>query len=308
MRMVNCSIQKVLFMMKQIIVDCLGPEMKTTPEVVHRTVIVYDQYTLEHLLLRLNQEELVPAYFAYPHGLKPVPIVLFNHSHGGDFTAGKTELISGADYLQSPSFLETLIADGYAVGCIDMWGFGERSQGESQLFKRFLLQGKTLWGQRVYDNQQFLTYLLSRQEINKEAVATTGMSMDGLMSWWLAASDPRITAVVDIAAQVDYQALIEEDCLDKHGCYYYLPAFLTKWRTADIQQLIAPRPRLSLVGIADKGCPASGVKKLDHSLKEIYIQMGQPAHWQSLQLSGGHEETKEMRGLWRSFLKQQLGH
>ncbi len=33
--------------------------------------------------------------------------------------------------------------------------------------------------------------------------------MGGLMSWWLAL-DERISVVVDMAAQVDYQALIEE--------------------------------------------------------------------------------------------------
>lgn len=293
--------------MKQRISDCLGLEMKVMPEVMRQSITTNEYYTLEHLLLRLNQEELVPAYFAYPHRSQPVPCVLYNHSHGGNFVNGKTELLNGADYLQTPSFLDTLIADGYAVGCIDMWGFGERAQGESQLFKRFLLQGKSLWGQRIYDNQQFLTYLLSRKEIDHHAVATIGMSMGGLMSWWLAALDTRIKVVVDIAAQVDYEALIDAGRLDKHGYYYYLPNFLTDWSTGDIQQLIAPRPRLSLVGTADAGCPIGGVEKLDRHLTKIYTHMGQSDHWQSLRVAGGHEETKEMRCLWRRFLKNQLG-
>jgi len=293
--------------MKPTITDLLGPQMKVVPEVLHQTVTTNERYTLEHLVLRLNQEEWVPAYFAYPHADRPVPCVVYNHSHGGDFDNGKSELLKGAGYLQTPSFLDTLIMDGYAVGCIDMWGFGERRRGESQLVKRFLLQGKTLWGQRIYDNQQFLTYLLSRKEIAGSSVATIGMSMGGLMSWWLAAIDPRVQVVVDIAAQVDYQALIEENSLDKHGFYYYLPGLLSAWNTADIQELIAPRPRLSLVGIADEGCPASGVASLDQHLTEVYRQMLCPAHWQSHQLKGGHEETKEMRSLWRRFLKKQLG-
>jgi len=289
------------------IYDCLGPAMKAGPEVIRQTITTTEHYTLEHLVLRLNQEEWVPAYFAYPHATQPVPCVIYNHSHGGDFDNGKSELLTGAEYLHTPSFLETLISDGYAVGCIDMWGFGARRRGESQLFKRFLLQGKTLWGQRIYDNQQFLTYLLSRKEIDAASIATIGMSMGGLMSWWLAAVDPRVRVVVDIAAQVDYHALIEENSLDKHGFYYYLPGLLSDWTTGEIQQWIAPRPRLSLVGIADKGCPTSGVKTLNQHLQKVYQDMHCPDHWQSEQLIGGHEETEEMRGLWRRFLKKHLG-
>ncbi len=77
----------------------------------------------------------------------------------------------------------------------------------------FCCKAKTLWGQRIYDNQQFLTYLASRKEVRQSAIATLGLSMGGLMSWWLAAIDERISVVVDMAAQVDYQALIEEDRL-----------------------------------------------------------------------------------------------
>ncbi len=66
------------------------------------------------------------------------------------------------------------------------------------------------------------------------AIATLGLSMGGLMSWWLAALDERIS-VVDMAAQVDYQALIEEDRLSKHGFYYYVPNVLKDFTTAAIQ-------------------------------------------------------------------------
>lgn len=68
------------------------------------------------------------------------------HSHGGDFSVGKSELIHGAPYLASPSFAEVLTGMGYAVWSIDAWGFEERGGiSESELFKQFLLTGKTLW-------------------------------------------------------------------------------------------------------------------------------------------------------------------
>lgn len=95
------------------------------------------------------------AYFAYPYEKMPVPFILFNHSHGGGFSIGIEELRSSSHYLQPESFLETLIAEGYAVGAIDMWGFGERKHGESTVFKHFSSLDKPLWTNILNNNQQF---------------------------------------------------------------------------------------------------------------------------------------------------------
>ena len=156
------------------LLQLLGPDMKVAPQVVQQTKEQVQNYTLEHLLLRLNQEEDVPAYFAYPSSQQPAPLVLFNHSHGGDFTMGKEELRQSPPYMQKESLFAAFMKLGVAVGVIDMWGFGERKNGENDSYKRFLLQGKTLWGQRIYDNQQFLTYLASRKEVKHSAIATLG--------------------------------------------------------------------------------------------------------------------------------------
>ena len=45
------------------LLQLLGPDMKVAPQVVQQTKEQVQNYTLEHLLLRLNQEEDVPAYF-----------------------------------------------------------------------------------------------------------------------------------------------------------------------------------------------------------------------------------------------------
>lgn len=284
----------------------LGPSLAVEPEAVLLDKQETANYTLETLQITLNTLETVPAYFAYTSD-KPQPLVLFNHSHGGNFTGGKSELVHSSDYLQQESFLSRLTKAGYAVGVIDMWGFGERrGKKESELFKEFLLKGHTLWGLRLYDNQQFLSYLIQRPEVDSQRIATMGMSMGGMMSWWLAAMDERIKVVVDIGGQVDYESLINERCLDHHGFYYYIPGILTNHTTLDIQRLIAPRPRLSLVGRNDLHCPLSGVKQLDAQLKEIYRDCGHADHWQCEILTGGHQETKEMDYLWQRFLREKL--
>ncbi|WP_342046284.1 hypothetical protein [Bacillus sp. OTU530] len=51
-------------------------------------------YVLECLLLEPYENERVPAYFARPKEASGrLPIVLFNHSHWGQYSVGKTEMI-----------------------------------------------------------------------------------------------------------------------------------------------------------------------------------------------------------------------
>jgi pimeloyl-ACP methyl ester carboxylesterase len=265
-------------------------------------------YILETLMLDLNGVELVPAYLAFPKTANgKVPLVLFNHSHGGNFEKGKDELIKSSGYLQKKSFADEITGLGYAAACIDMWGFGGRQgKKESELVKESLLYGRPLWGMRIFDNIEFLSYLLTREEIDETRIASIGMSMGGLMSWWHTAVDERIKISVDIAAQVEVEALIKCRKLDKHNFYYYLPGFLKHFSTLDVQKLIAPRPRLSIYGKDDEGCPADGVKNLEEGLKLCYKELSAEGNFIGAAVTGGHQETAETRKLWIEFLKDNL--
>lgn len=264
-------------------------------------------YVLEHYQLVLNDLETVPALYAHPADEGPFPTVLFFHSHGGDFSTGKSELIQGADYLCTPSFAETITEMGFAVWAIDAWGFEERSGiSESELFKQFLLTGKTLWGMRLFDGLHLIDYLETRKDIDSQRLAVIGMSMGGLMSWWLSALDKRIRVCIDIAAQVDIETLMEHRRLDHHGYYYYVPNLLKHYSTAEIQAQIAPRPRLSLVGKNDTMCVDKGVQRLARKLHFIYEQQNASQYFRSESLTGGHIETQEMREKWQKFLKEHL--
>ncbi|WP_099363534.1 alpha/beta hydrolase family protein [Fredinandcohnia onubensis] len=270
--------------------------------------IEYPKFILDEYSLELNGLESVPAYFIKPVGVSgPYPTIIFNHSHGGDFIHGKDEVINGASYLQTPSFAETFSELGFAVWAIDAWGFGERGGiNESELYKEFLLKGHTLWGMRLFDLVSLIDYLETREDIDSNRLATLGMSMGGLLSWWLSAIDKRIKVTIDIAAQVDIETLIENRRLDHHGFYYYIPKLLKYYSTASIQEKIAPRPRMSLVGKNDTMCFPTGVEKLKNHLIDVYKKQEKQDHFMSLSLTGGHMETTEMRAYWTDFLKKHL--
>ncbi|WP_050183243.1 dienelactone hydrolase family protein [Domibacillus robiginosus] len=267
-----------------------------------------EHYILEYLLLNFGETEKVPAYFVRPKRAQgQQPAVLFNHSHGGQYDRGKAELLESSPYLQNPSFAEELTQMGYSALCMDMWGFGERQgKTESELFKEMLWNGQVMWGMMLYDSLCGIDYLTSREDVDNSRIATLGMSMGGLMAWWLAALDERVRVCIDIAAQVDAQSLIRQRGLDHHGFYSYVPGLLKTFETADIQSLIVPRPHLSLVGDQDRLTPYDGLGVIDERLKVLYEKEGKSAHWRMSRYPCGHKETAGMRQELRIFLQNYL--
>src|SRR5258708_39195825 len=60
-----------------------------------------DEMITEKLLLDINGFELVPAYFTKPKNAKgKLPVILFNHSHFGEYEVGKEEFVRGRKEMQ----------------------------------------------------------------------------------------------------------------------------------------------------------------------------------------------------------------
>lgn len=268
----------------------------------------FENYILEDLILNLYGSNSISAYFLRPIETKPpFKTVIFNHSHGGNYELGKSELTEGNVYLQLPTYADELTKMGYAVLCIDAWGFGTRNdQTESELFKESLWKGEVLWGKMVYDSLRAVDYVSSRSDVDELHIGTLGMSMGGVMAWWLAALDPRIKVCVDICSMVEFDELIESENLDKHGIYFYVPRLLKHFSTSDINALIAPRPHLCLAGNNDDLTPKKGLDIVDAEMKTIYKEKGNLAAWKMFRSEKDHVETVEMREETKSFLAKWL--
>ncbi|WP_309383202.1 dienelactone hydrolase family protein [Cerasicoccus frondis] len=265
-------------------------------------------YTLESLILDLNGEELVPAYFALPRGhTSPCPVVLYNHAHGGDYTLGKDELRCSRKELMPKPYLDDLIEHGFAVLCIDHWLFGERSgRDELDFCKEMLWRGRTPWGMMVYDSIKALDYLEMRPEIDSKRIGALGLSMGSTMTWWLAALDGRIKAGADLCCLTDFDSLLAEDGLCEHSLYYYVPGLLKHFSTADICALAAPRARLALAGSFDPLTPVAGLKRIDEALSKLYAKANYPDHWRLEIFPQGHQESQGMRDAAIGFLLRYL--
>ena len=267
-----------------------------------------DGYVLETWVLDLNGLEPVPAFVARPRGATGrLPAVLFNHSHGGGYTIGKKEFVEGRSYLQPTPYAKELTELGCIGLAIDHWVFGERSHtSEADMFKLMLWRGQVLWGMMVYDSLRALDVLLQRPDVDPARVGTLGMSMGSTMAWWLAALDERVKVTVDINCLTDFDSLIAAKGLSLHGLYYYVPALLKHFTTAQINALIAPRPHLGLVGLRDALTPLDGVDRIDRELAAEYARQGHPERWKLLRYDVEHQETPEGRREIVGFLRQWL--
>jgi dienelactone hydrolase len=267
-----------------------------------------EQYVLETLVLDLNGIEPVPAYFVRPKDMQgPLPVILYNHAHGYDYTLGKDELLVGREALQQPPYADVLTRLGYAALCIDTWAFGERrGRSEGEIFREMLWAGQVMWGMMIYDSLRALDYLERRPDIDPARIGTLGLSMGSTMAWWLAALDTRINVCIDICCLTDFEALTAHRSLEGHGIYYFVPGLLKHFTTAQINALIAPRAHLSLAGIFDPLTPPDGLDRIDAALREIYTTAGAADAWRLSRHATGHMETAAMRAEIIAFLQQRL--
>ncbi len=268
-------------------------------------------YSLERLVLDLNGLEPVPAVLLIPDR-RPVhaPGLLFIHWHGGMYDLGKEQLLAGVR--EQPAYAPVCAEKGIVTLAIDSWCFGERKHagsgrvGEEDAFKLMLWHGRVLFGMMMFDELRALDYLAGRPEVDAVRLGALGMSMGATKAWWLAALDPRVRLCVDVCCLTDFDELVRANNLKGHGIYYYVPSLLRHFNTAQINELIVPRARLSVNGRSDDLTPPVGVEKVRNYLVPLYRRYGREEDCRIELYDCGHVELPAMRQLILSWLDRCL--
>ena len=122
----------------------------------------------------------------------------------------------------------------------------------------------------------------------------------------LGALDPRIRLCIDLCCLTDYEELIKIKNLNGHGIYYYVPSLLKHFQAHQINELIVPRPHLSLNGRKDLLTPPAGVERIRDHLLPLYKKYGKEKDCRIELFDCGHEEIPEMRKLVLEWLDSYL--
>jgi dienelactone hydrolase len=223
---------------------------------------------------------------------------------------GKEMLLTGVE--AQPAYAPVCAEKGLVTLAIDSWCFGQRQrvepgrQGEEDAFKLMLWRGRVLWGMMMFDEVRALDYLASRPEVDARRLGALGMSMGSTKAFWLAALDPRVQLCLDVCCLTEFEELIKAQNLKGHGIYYYVPALLKHFSAAQINELIVPRPRLSVNGRQDSLTPPAGVEMIRDDLMPLYRKYGREADCRVELFETQHVETPEMRKLILEWMDRYL--
>ena len=264
-----------------------------------------ETYVIERFEFHNGVDMVVPGVLLIPKKHSgPMPAIVALHGH----SSSKESVCTDINHSQCVGPM--LAEKGYVVAAIDAYFNGERrGRGpasrldvakpvgqEESLAKLYLWQGRTLWGMMLRDEQCLLDYLATRPEVDKQRIGATGMSMGCTRTWWLAAIDERIKAIVGVAGFTRYSELIAHGNLRRHGVYYFVPGVLAHFDTEAIYSLVAPRPMLMLSGDEHGGAPADGIEILERKLGQVYRLYGKPDQFRSVIYSKtGQEYLPEMK-------------
>ena len=246
-------------------------------------------YSEEKYTLAVGEGVQTPIYLLIPHTDPPYTPILAFHGHDPSvqYILGHypDEATAVHNHNSHNNYAQALAQAGYLVCAIEQRGMGERltaQTGETagtelaevavprscrHLAFSYLLQGRTLLGERCWDGLCAINYLQTRPDIRPDALGCTGHSGGGTTALFLAALEERITAVVVSGYFCSFRASI----LGMRHCECnYVPGILQLAEMGDIAALIAPRPLSLLNGRHDPIFPIAGAIEQFETVKRAY--------------------------------------
>ena len=242
-------------------------------------------YCEEHIVLEAGEQVKIPVVVLVPKGTPPFKSILVFHGHEpgaayvlGHYPDAETEQ---ANLAIDNNYAQALAEAGYLVCVVEQRGLGQRLTAQVEdrgypnscrhLSFSYLLQGRTLLGERCWDGICALNYLQTRADVPAGVMGATGHSGGGATALWLSLVDERITAVVVSG----YFCSFKDSILAMQHCECnYMPDVLSLGEMGDLTALIAPRPLCFIHGEQDAIFPIAATREQYRIVAERYEEYG----------------------------------
>ena len=291
------------------------------PEVQVRVKSVERQGDLivEDLSWESLDGEIVPAFLIRPADSdgKRLPAVVCLHGSSGSRDSMVTEEFGPGDWVSHGAdqphnrllgWARELARRGYVALAITQRGLDSRGTAINTQANLMLIQGRTAMGAVLYEISQGVTYLNERPEVDRQRIATTGMSFGGITSFYSWLLDDRIKLAAPICGGVGSLVSFMEHAqrLSYHGTYWWVPNMLEKGDQGDFAAALAPRPLMLWAPTEDIGMPREGVDRFVERVRPAYENAGAPEAFRVHQQPGEHSFSLEAFEALVSFLQDAL--
>jgi dienelactone hydrolase len=241
-----------------------------------------DGYTEEKYALDVGDGAPAPMYVLVPHADPPYkPVMVFHgHNPSAQYILGNYPDEATARHWRAldDNYAQALAQAGYLVCAVEQRGFGERVSDQlnpvddlqsacRHLSFAYLMQGRTMIGERVWDGMVALSYMQARPDAQPGIMGCTGHSGGGTTTLWLSALDERVTVCVPSC----YFCSFKHSILGVRHCECnYVPGILEYAEMGDLAALLAPRPVRIIAGERDPIFPVEGVRQQFETLRRAY--------------------------------------
>lgn len=134
-----------------------------------------------------------------------------------------------------------------------------------------LMLGRTLLGERVFDVDRAIDYLLTRRDVDPGRIGVTGNSGGGTISLFSAA----LLARVAWAMPSCFFCTFRDSIMSIYHCAdNYVPNLYLQAEMPDVMGLFAPKPVVVVAGRTDPIFPIAGVRRAFKHLRRIYSAAG----------------------------------
>lgn len=166
-------------------------------------------------------------------------------------------------------------------------------------------RGYSSAGVEAWNGIRGIDYLVSRDDVDSQRIAVTGISGGGAATFWIAAADERVRVAVPISGMADLEAYVPNRVINGHcDCMFVYNTF--QWPWTRIAALVAPRPLLFINSDNDRIFPMDANERISNRLERLYSLYGAGDQFDTVVSVGGHAYRKDIRQATFRFTNSQL--